>query len=156
MLVEQNNSALSNSKSFVPSREQIERLEAAMMTMPQLEIQTTHYFANGLYAREVLIPAGCLLTGKIHKSEHLNIVSAGRIVVWTEDGMAEISAPYTMVSRPGTKRVGMALEDTVWTTIHATEITATEITPEVLVALEAELIEPSVSLIEEKGPLCLG
>ena len=156
MLVERDNSALSNSEQFVPSREQIERLEAAILTMPQLEIQTTHYFANGLYAREVLIPAGAILTGKVHKAEHLNIVSAGRIIVWTEDGMREVSAPYTMVSRPGTKRVGMALEDTVWTTIHATEITATELTPEVLAALEAELIELSVSVIEGKDNLCLG
>lgn len=118
----------------VPTRAEILRLEHALTKFEQLEIKTTHYFAEGLYAREIFIPAGTILTGKIHKSEHLNIVSQGRIAVWTEDGMKEVAAPFTMVSRPGTKRVGYALEDTVWTTIHATHERDLE-------KLEAELIE---------------
>lgn len=141
----------------IPSRELIERLEAAMLELPQLEIKTTHHLAEGLYAREIFIPAGTLLTGKVHKCEHLNIVSKGRIKVWTEDGIKEVCAPFTMVSRPGTKRVGLALEDTIWTTIHATELKASESTPELLIALENELIEPSGLVIEEgKEKLCLG
>lgn len=105
----------------ISMRDKINRLEAHMLAQPQVEIPPVHHFADGIYAREITIPAGTLLTGKIHKTEHLNIVSKGRIVVWTEDGMKEVCAPFTMVSRPGTKRVGYALEDTVWTTIHATE-----------------------------------
>ena len=105
--------------------------------MPQLEITTRHHFAKGLYAREIVIPAGCVLTGKVHSGEHLNIVSKGRIAVWTEDGMREVSAPFTMVSRPGTKRVGLAIEETVWTTIHANPTDDTD-----LALLEAKLIEP--------------
>ena len=118
----------------VPTRAEILRLEHELAKFEQLEIKTTHHFAEGLYAREIFIPAGTILTGKIHKSEHLNIVSQGRIAVWTEDGMKEVAAPFTMVSRPGTKRVGYALEDTVWTTIHATH-------ERDLDKLEAELIE---------------
>ena len=72
--------------------------------------------------------------------------------------MREVSAPFTMVSRPGTKRVGLAIEDTVWTTIHATSLEGEEITPELLQALEAELIDPPALLIEDgKEPTpCLG
>ena len=105
--------------------------------MPQLEITTRHHFAKGLYAREIVIPAGTILTGKVHAEEHLNIVSKGRIAVWTEDGMREVAAPFTMVSRPGTKRVGLAIEETVWTTIHANPTDDTD-----LALLEAKLIEP--------------
>jgi hypothetical protein len=114
-------------------RDKIERLEAHMLAQPQVEIEPVHHFAHGIYAREITIKAGTLLTGKIHKTEHLNIVSKGRIAVWTEDGMKEVAAPFTMVSRPGTKRVGYALEDTVWTTIHATPETDLD-------KLEVELI----------------
>lgn len=117
-------------------REKIDRLEAYMRDMPQREIDTVHRFGGGIYAREITIPAGTLLTGKLHKTEHLNIVSKGRIVVWTEDGMKEVAAPFTMVSRPGSKRVGYALEDTVWTTLHAT--TETD-----LAKLETDLIAAS-------------
>jgi hypothetical protein len=157
MLAEYENSALNVSETSIPTREQIERLEAAILEMPQLEIKTTHYSAEGLYAREIFIPAGTLLTGKVHKCEHLNIVSKGKIVVWTEDGMKEVCAPFTMVSRPGTKRVGLAVEDTVWTTIHATDIRfEAEPGEEVLLKLEQQLIEPCVPAIEGKETLCLG
>lgn len=125
---------VSHALESVPSRSSIERLEASMRALPQLPIKVTHHFAGGIYAREIFIPAGCLLTGKIHKCEHLNIVSQGEITVWTEGGMKTVKAPFTMVSKPGTKRVGLAHTDTVWTTIHASLETDIE-------KLEAELIE---------------
>lgn len=101
-------------------RETILSLEAAMKESPgQIDIDTSHYFTKGLYAREIYIPAGTLLTGKIHKEPHLNIISKGEISVLTEHGPIRIKAPCTMVSQPGIKRVGYAHADTVWTTIHA-------------------------------------
>lgn len=103
----------------VPTREQILALEDVMRKYEQLKIEPVHYFYAGGYAREITIPGGTLLTGKEHKTEHLNILSKGSITVWTEDGMKRLTAPFTFVSRPGTKRVGLAHEDTVWTTVHA-------------------------------------
>ena len=131
-------------------RQKIDRLEQVMLSLPQFEIEPKHYFADGLYAREIFVPKGTTLTGKIHKTEHLNIISQGDISVMTEHGIKRIKAPYTMVSKPGTKRVGYAHEDTVWTTIHAS--------PERdLDKLEALLIAPTYDeLIEQKESLCLG
>ncbi len=88
-----------------------------------LDELTTHHFAPGVYARELFIPKGVVLTGKIHKTEHINIVSQGKIAVATEDGQKIIEAPCIFVSKPGTKRAGYALEDTTWITIHVTEET---------------------------------
>ncbi len=124
-----------------PTREQIIKLETALAKMPQLEIKTNHYHVNGLYAREILIPAGTILTGKVHKAEHLNIVSQGEIVVWTEGGMKRIKAPFVLPSYPGAKRVGLAIVDTVWVTIHATDKVD-------LAELEEELIENSVPALQ--------
>jgi hypothetical protein len=105
-------------------REKIDHAEALMKEHGNvIEIATTHYFAQGTYAREIFIPKGTLLTGKIHKTEHLNIISKGDISVMTEHGPMRVQAPFTMVSPPGTKRIGYAHEDTVWTTIHGTEET---------------------------------
>lgn len=118
----------------VPTRAQIEALEGHMRREAQIDIPTRHYFAHGIYAREITIPAGVLLTGKVHRTEHLNILSAGEITVWTEDGMKRLRAPATIVSRPGTKRVGYAHTECVWTTIHGTH-------ERDLDRLEAELIE---------------
>jgi hypothetical protein len=114
----------------------IDELQAAMLTQPQVPIEPVHRFADGLYAREITIPAGTLLVGKIHKTRHLNLVSAGEIVVWSAgEPVRRVRAPFAFVAEPGARRVGYALEDTVWTTVHATSETDLE-------KLEAELIEP--------------
>ncbi len=124
-------------------RDKILILEAEMKKCDQVEIKPVHYFAKGLYAREIFIPKGVLLTGKIHRTEHLNIISKGDISVVTETGTKRIKAPFTMVSQPGTKRVGYAHEDTVWTTIHNIDETDLE-------KIETALIAPS---FEELGPV---
>ena len=118
-----------------PSIERIFDLERELRKMPPLEIKITHHFSKGTYAREAFVPKGTIVTGKIHREEHLNIVSQGDITVWTEDGMRRIQAPYTFQSKPGTKRVAYAHTDTIWTTIHATTETDLEL-------LEEQLIVP--------------
>ena len=132
-----------------PTRDQINKLETALKTLPQLAIETNHYNVAGLYAREIHIPAGTVLTGKVHKAEHLNIVSKGEIIVWTEAGMKRIKAPFVLPSFPGAKRVGLAIVDTTWVTIHATDKTD-------LAELEAELIEDSTPAIDAEVAKWLG
>ena len=109
------------------SREGIMELEKAMMEHPnQVEMELVHHFSKGLYARELKIPAGTLLVGKIHKHKSLNILAQGDISLLTEEGTKRVKAPYTVVSKPGIKRVGYAHEDCTWITVHATEETNLE------------------------------
>lgn len=106
-----------------------------------VEIPVRHYFSDGVYAREIRIPAGTLLTGKIHKRENLNILSAGEISVLTEAGMQRIKAPFTVVSPPGTKRIAYAHTDCVWTTVHGThETDLDKIEAEFIAQSEAEFV----------------
>lgn len=112
-------------------RARIDRLESVMFKMKehQVHIEPRHYFAHGLYAREITIPKGTTLIGKIHLFSHINVISKGEIYVMTENGIELIKAPATIISPPGTKRVGFAREETVWTTFHActeTEISRVE------------------------------
>ena len=106
-----------------PSREKVEALERALQHLPQVDCPVRHFFVPGMYAREMTIPAGTVLTGAVHKTEHLSTISAGRILVQTDDGVKDIRAPFTFVSKPGAKRAGVAMETTVWTTYHATSTT---------------------------------
>ena len=85
-----------------------------------------HIFAPGVYAREITIYPGDFIVGKLHKTSHINIISAGDISVKTEFGTHRYKAPYTFVSKVGTKRVVFAHEKTIWTTIHPTEETDLE------------------------------
>lgn len=116
----------------------ISRLESVMRDMPQAEIPTEHNFCPGFYARTINIPAGCTLTGKVHATEHIFMLTKGTLMMATEDGAMTVSAPYQAICRPGIKRVGHALTDVVCTNIHIT--TETD-----LVRLESDLIAPEES-----------
>lgn len=109
------------------TRDKIFAAEAFMKEQPQVSIPVQHYFSQGVYAREITIPAGVVLTGEIHKFTQLNILSKGRMQVYTEEGIREVEAPFTVVSPPGTKRIAHTLTECVWTTIHGTEETDMEI-----------------------------
>lgn len=83
-----------------------------------------HFHADGSYGREITMPKGMVVVGKIHKHSHLNIISRGRVLVFTEqDGLQELCAPVTFVSKPYTQRVVYVQELTVWTTVHVTNKT---------------------------------
>lgn len=101
----------------------IEHLEKEIRKFDQLDLPVKNYFSQGVYARELTIPKGCVLTGEIHKYTQLNILSKGDLTVITEEGTRRITAPFTVVSPPGTKRAAYAHEDSVWTTIHGTNET---------------------------------
>lgn len=98
-------------------------LDAAL---PPCDLPVEHDFIPGVYARTIFIPAGHVLTGRIHKHPNLNIMSQGDLSVLTEDGVVRVQAPFRIVSPAGTKRVALAHADTVWTTICRTDETDTE------------------------------
>lgn len=107
-------------------REKVFAIEAEMRKHDLLDLPVRHYFSQGVYARELFIPKGTLLTGQIHKYQQLNIMSQGEMSVLTEDGVVRVKAAFTIVSPPGTKRIAYAHEDSVWTTIHGTDETDLE------------------------------
>lgn len=102
---------------------QLMAMDAFMLAQPQVDIPVRHHFAPGVYAREMTAPAGVIVSGKVHKTEHLNILSKGEISVLTENGVKRLKAPHTFISKPGTKRIGYVHEELVWTTIHNTHET---------------------------------
>jgi hypothetical protein len=118
--------ALSGALAGQDFRAKVLEMESAMREEPQVECHLEHVFAPGLYARQIQMPAGALVVGKIHKHSHVNTISKGRCLVATEFGYEELVAPHTFVSKPGTKRAVLVLEDTVWTTYHPTEETDLE------------------------------
>lgn len=98
-------------------------LEDLMRQEPQVELKVIHHFSYGIYARELHIPAGIMLTGKIHKYPQFNILTKGRMQVLVGEEVREIVAPFPVASEAGTKRIAIALEDCIWMTIHGTKLT---------------------------------
>ena len=98
-----------------PMRERVDALELAASKMPQVDCPVRHYFAPGLYAREMSIPAGTVVTGAVHKRENLIVVSMGRLKIVTADGTKEVKAGDTITCAAGMKNAVYALEDSRWT-----------------------------------------
>lgn len=108
-------------------RERVERFERELEALPQVDCPVRHYFAPGLYAREMTIPAGAALVGAVHKSENLAVLSKGRMVLATAQGPVEIRAPHTLTVKPGDKNSAVALEDSVWTNFLANPSNETDL-----------------------------
>lgn len=128
-------------------RDKIYGLESALQSLPdELHVDCdallTHFFAPGVYVRQMLIPKGVVVTGKIHKTQHVSIISRGRVSVATERGLEILEGPYTFINEPGDKRAVYAHEDTIWTTIHPTDETdLAKIEDEVIAKDYSELLE---------------
>lgn len=106
----------------------------------------THHFAPideeygcCTYARQMFIPKGTLIVGKIHKHQHLNFILKGKVSVATEFGKKYFEAPCTFISEVGLKRAVYAEEDTIWTTVHLTKFYGEE----QLDKIENEVIAPT-------------
>jgi hypothetical protein len=110
------------------------------------DCSVSHFFAPidekygcGAYARQMFIPKGTVIIGKIHRHQHLNFILQGKVSVATEFGKKYFEAPCTFVSEVGLKRAVYAEEDTIWTTVHLTAYTGEEN----LDKIEEEVIAPS-------------
>ena len=127
-------------KNVIPTMAQIQALQNEMAQMPQVELQTEHYFSEGMYCRKVWRPAGTIIVGKVHKKDHFFMCLSGEIIAWTENGMKTLKAGDIIESKPGTKRVTMALTDAIGVTVHRTD-------KQDLNEIETELIEPDITAL---------
>lgn len=105
------------------TRDKLARLASALRAGSPIDLPVFHHFSRGVYARELHIPKGTVLVGKIHKHTNLNIISRGDISVLTDDGIQRLGIGTHLVSSAGVQRAGYAHEDTIWTTIHGTDET---------------------------------
>jgi hypothetical protein len=148
--------AEANTLDKVTFREKILNAQDVMMTniaggmlsdaLPSCTLTHTYTpiheeYGAGTYARQMFIPKGTLIIGKIHRHQHLNFIMQGRVSVATEFGTKFLTAPCVFVSEVGLKRAVYAEEDTIWVTVHQTKFTGEEN----LDKMEDELIAPDYS-----------
>lgn len=98
----------------------------------------THTFSDGIYMREMFIPAGTTIVGKAHKKEHIALLLDGAINIATEEGVKTLYSPCYFVSKAGVKRVGFALTDVRFINIHPNPTNTQD-----LDEIEEEVIEES-------------
>lgn len=91
--------------------------------LPDDTAKVDHYFAHGVYAREMFIPAGAAVIGKIHNYETLNIMLSGEIELISNGTKKRLKAPQVIVGKAGEQKIGIAIEDVRWLNVHPTKET---------------------------------
>ena len=135
----------------------IDELEATIIQEVDslIDAPLVHKFTDGMYIREIFMPAGSLWTSKIHKTEHPYVVSYGKVAVSIDaDEWYEITAPYTGITTPGTRRVLFILEECIWTTFHRIDGMKSEFNDlseekikEIVEGIEDKILEPHINYI---------
>ena len=105
------------------SMPEILRIEKEIEKMPQVTLPVEHYQVDGVYVRSMFIPAGTILTGKIHNFVNIAILAQGTIRVSNGTESYVLTAPHIMVDKPGVKRIGYAETDVTFITVHKTSNT---------------------------------
>jgi hypothetical protein len=77
-----------------------------------------HFFADGVYLRELFMPAGMVGIAMIHKHEHIVHVSYGDFFIVDGETKQRMTGTHTFISPPGAKRNFIVLADTLISTIH--------------------------------------
>ena len=98
-------------------------LQEEVAKLPQIEFKPSHYFAPGMYVRELVIEKDSLVIGKIHRHEHVVMLMKGDATVYTQDKCERIKGPKIWISPAGVKRVVYAHKECTFATVHATNET---------------------------------
>ena len=130
--------------------DRIDELESKMVEYEPVNCPLIHRFVPGLYIREIFMPADSLVTSQIHKTEHPFVVSLGSAYVKINDKEWElIEAPYTGITKPGTRRVLYIEKDCIWTTFHPIDIKpaddSEEALNEALRLIDEQIIEQHIN-----------
>jgi hypothetical protein len=132
-------------------RKQIMDIQEYVQEMPQVEMPIQHTFAPGVYVRQMDAPAGAVIVGKIHKTEHVVIIAKGEASVLTDEGVQRFTAPHTFVAKAGAKRVIYVHQDLVMINIHPTDETDLEKIEAEVIALDFEALDKHLGTLQIKG-----
>jgi hypothetical protein len=102
----------------------IQELKRAAHDLPQVSMPTKHYLVNGMYARQILIPAHTAFVGRKHRIQHYFMCLKGGAMVTMDDGtIGNIKAGMVLMCQPGSQRIGVTYDDTIFVTVHRTQET---------------------------------
>jgi hypothetical protein len=122
--------------------DKINALMREVLQLPQVDCPVTHHFGPNIYIREVVMPAGTVVVGKPHKTEHMCNMISGRMIVVNEDGeQMEVTAPAVFMAKKG-RKTAYILETVRFQNIFSTGETDIE-------KLENMLVDNTQPLLEE-------
>jgi hypothetical protein len=111
------------SKDFI---NKVETLENAMLASNDIRIAKgnsdmfplKHSFSEGVYIREMFMPQGGLVIGKLYKISHTWFLLSGDLEVATDEGTEYYIGPCYVNAPEGTKRVLHAVSDVIFVNVY--------------------------------------
>lgn len=130
------------------SCKQIERIndvQALMLTLPQVDIHTTHVLHAGIYSRSIAIPAGVQLVGALIKIPTMLTISGDVLMTIGEAKSMRLTGTHVLPASAGRKQLFAANEDTTVTMSFATNAKTVE-------EAEVEFTDDSELLFSRRDP----
>lgn len=112
-------------------------IAAGLAGLPQTECPVFHHFSDGVYIREMLIPAGTFIVGHSHKKGGVNFLLKGSGLLFVDGVAKQVDAPQILQTVAGAKMMH-ALTDVVWMNIFPNQSNERDIQ-----TLEAALVDKS-------------
>lgn len=99
----------------------------------EIDLGVVHHFSDGLYARQMMLPAGHYAVTHAHEYDHLSILATGRVLLEVDGVITDLTAPACVTVAAGKHHRITAMEDATWFCIHATDETDVDKLDEVLI-----------------------
>jgi hypothetical protein len=93
--------------------------EDVLKSLPTAEWPAQHFHIPGVYARSLMMPAGSVVTSRVHKYDNISMILYGSCVVVQNGERWHFQAGDVWVTKAGTKRALYMPEDCKWATVHA-------------------------------------
>lgn len=100
--------------------------------------QIVHHFSSGVYAKQMSIPKGFTALSHSHAFDHLSILASGKVIVSTDEGITEYTAPTAITIKAGVHHAIYAMQDSSWFCVHATDETDPDKVDEVLIEKDSK------------------
>lgn len=118
------------------------QLESFALSLPQINIETSHIIHGGMYARTIMIPAGVMITGALIKIATILIVQ-GDVIVYIGDNEIALSGYNVLAASANRKQAFIAKTNVFLTMIFPSDAMS-------IVDAEKQFTDESDMLISRK------
>lgn len=91
--------------------------------MIEIDLQTKHHFSDGVYAKEMHLPAAHYAVSHQHTYDHVSMLHTGHARVTVDGEAKDYQAPAVILIRAHKAHRIDAITDVVWFCIHETTLT---------------------------------
>jgi hypothetical protein len=115
-----------------------------IIVIPDIPIK--HSFADQLYVRQMDLKKNHVIIGAVHNHLHIWFLLTGKVMINNNGEKIKHIAPCYTVSKPGSQRVILALEDSIFVNVHKNPTNTKDISK-----LEKEIVSMTIEEYNNKN-----